>query len=335
MRVSRRASHQIQLSSELRRFAEQFNPLLENFLRERIQNPILRRRVLYAVSLIGVRERAFLVRVSSQLCGVKWKRALPIALAAECFISSALTADDVLDRATTRWKKPTVWKRWGDGQAWLIAELLHALAQVSLDAVEPVVAALPLRSAFRRLLEGQFKEFASSRICSPEETVELAMERTGGLIQACLVAPSLFAASPFRKSLSIFGENLGTALQLADDIFDFVGDPALMGKPTLGDLLNGQPNIVLAHALQQKNSLQRRQVTSWLGKGTERRPNDLIPILRALEKIGSIDYAGDLLNVYVNRAKKALEGFPEGKPKRRLKGFLQVISILPTNHEQL
>lgn len=319
------------LVRESYRFANQFNPLFEHFFRKQIQNNLLLERVLYAVSLIGVRERAFLTRISCQLCGVRWSTALPIALAAECFISSALTGDDVVDRADTRWRKPTVWKRWGDDQAWLVTEMLHALAHSAIDASKHAAAADVVRSSFNRFFEGQFREIACKKTHSRKDAVELAMERTGCLIEACLVAPALIADSRFRKPLSAFGKNFGTAFQLADDIYDFLGDPAVMGKPILGDLLNGQPNIVLAHALDQEDGPSKRMLAYWLGRGVENRPKNIGPILHALEALGSIDFAYDLVRSHLERAKKALECIPLAKPKKLLEGFLQLISV---NDEQ-
>lgn len=147
----------INLPAELCRFAATFDRTYQRFLCRHIKHKTLRRRVLYAVSLIGVRERAFLTRTSAQLCGVKWSDARPIAIAAECFIATGLTADDVLDSALTRWRKPSVYARWGAGQTWLIAEVLHGLAHTALENLNPVAAA-PLRSCFRRFFEGQYRD---------------------------------------------------------------------------------------------------------------------------------------------------------------------------------
>lgn len=288
---------------------------------------------MYAVGLSGARERAFLVRVSSQLCRVRWNEVLPIALAAELFIASAFTSDDVLDCAPTRWKKATVWKRSDSHQAWLVAETLHALAQLSLSTVQPATAA-PLRAAFNRLIVGQFAQIQPEDLSSTQRAIELARERTGALIQACLVAPAIMADEPLRQSLATFGINFGTAFQLVDDIRDFLGAPSRMGKPILGDILNGQPNIVLAHALRQKDSHSKQEVTRWVGKGTKLRPGDATAITEALNALGSIEYARGVVKQYINGARKALDGISEGRPKAILEGFLHLISPVPAHDEQ-
>jgi geranylgeranyl pyrophosphate synthase len=320
-----------QTTTELKVFGKRFGQTLGNNVRERIRDPILQRRAIYALGLTGVRERAFLVKVSSQLCQVRWRDTSDFASAAEYFNASAFTADDVLDRGITRWKRPTVWARWGGAQAWLVAEVLHRLAEISLARVEQTVAA-PLRSAFLHLLEGQFGQITSKSLDSTQTAIQLARERTGKLIQACLVGPALLTGSRFRRDLASFGEDLGIAFQLADDILDFLGDPARMGKPVLSDLLNGQPNIVLAHALARKDERLARDVGKWLGKGVESCPLDVGPILKALESLGSFDYACGVLGSYVRRARNALENIPDGKPKRFLMGFLQLVSTVPVNY---
>jgi geranylgeranyl pyrophosphate synthase len=108
-----------------------------------------------------------------------------------------------------------------------------------------------------------------------------------------------------------------------------------MGKPVLGDILNGQPNVVLAHALRQKNSHLKREVTRWVGKGTGRRPGNVTPIIEAVKALGSIDYACDVMNRYIGRARKALDRIPEGQPRSVLEGLLQLISALPEHNERL
>lgn len=323
----------INLSAQLRTFAVEFNRTYERFLCRHIKHETLRRRTLYAVNLIGVRERAFLTRTAAQLCGVKWSDARPIAVAAECFMAGALTADDVLDSALTRWHKPSAYARWGDDQTWLIAEVLHGLAHTALENLEPVAAA-PVRLSFRRCVEGQYRDILPRKTQSRREAVDLAMERTGALIQACLVAPALLGHSPYVKPLSVFGEHLGTAFQLADDIWDFVGDPRIMGKPILGDLLNGQPNIVLAHALGHKEGPDKRAVLRWYGKGTRASPGNPERIVAALTRLGSLQYAQGVVEQHLARGWDSLQDIRPCRPRRVLEAFVRLIAYLPVPHDR-
>lgn len=319
------------LASELCRFARQFGPVITQFIERRIRNHTLKKRVLYAVSLTGVRERAFLVKTAARLSKVRWHDAKPAAIAAEFFISSALTADDALDGAEKRWRKTTVASRWGCNEAWLIAEVLHALGHASLDSLRPD-AADPMRAAYRRLLEGQFRDIQSPPIRSIKAAIELATEKTGLLIQSCLIVPALIARSPHYASLGAFGIRFGTAFQLVDDIYDFVGDPKIMGKPILGDILNAQPNIVLAHALTRRDSTARREVKRWLARGVQARPKRPVRLLAALHQLDSVEYALHVVKSQIDQGRQALESLPPGKSRRDLERFLELIVQGLLNH---
>lgn len=312
------------IASELLQFARQFNPILTRFVDRHVRSLTLKKRILYAVRLTGVRERAFLVKIAARLSKLPWKDAIPVAVAAECFIASALTADDALDGAETRWRKPTVASRWGCEQAWLIAEVLHAFGHASLDSLRPD-AAEPMRAAYRRLLEGQFRDVQAPPLRSTAAAIELATEKTGLLIQSCLTVPALISHSPHHEDLASFGIHFGTAFQLVDDIYDFVGDPKIMGKPILGDMLNAQPNIVLAHALARSDCPARREIQRWLGRGIQSPPRRPARVLAALQQLRSVDYAVNVVQSRIHQAQCALECLPPGKPRGSLERFLGLI----------
>jgi octaprenyl-diphosphate synthase len=313
--------------SEFEAFGKEFNPHFSNFLEGNIKDRGLREIALYAVRQSGLRERAFLVHASTDLCGADWKQTIHLAIAAECFIASALTADDVLDRASTRGGMPAVWCRWGDGAAWLVAEMLHALAQSSAGKLTGIVARAFQRSC-RVVFEGQFRETLSDpSLRSTRLALELAYKRTGYLVQVCCSGPAQICGSPLEKALAMYGKNVGTAIQLADDIYDFVGDPKMMGKPLLGDLLNAQPNIVLAHALAQGGSTAGSIVREFLGQGVTKWPPNITPVINAFKDLGSIDFGMQCVRSRTVRARNALRGIPEGAPRHLLAGFLDLVAL--------
>lgn len=132
--------------------------------------------------------------------------------------------------------------------------------------------------------------------------------------------------------LRTIGSNFGIALQLADDVLDFIGDEQTMGKPILHDLLNGQPNIVLAHALSGKSTAQSHLVARWLGKGTHNHPARVAPIIRALEELGSIDYGRMMVTRYLKKANEGVLEIPEGRARRLLKRIVDPALLLPIGH---
>jgi len=331
--------------SEFEAFGDEFNPDFAKFLERNIRDRGLRERALYAVGQSGLRERAFLVRAASDVCGLAPETTISLAIAAECFIASALTADDVLDRASTRWGMPTVWRHWGDGAAWLVAEMLHALAQISAgllpgkesDACYSPVLARAFQSTCRVFFDGQFQEITStpSSLRSKRLALELAYKRTGYLVQICCSGPALISNNPLAKPLAMYGKNIGTAIQLADDIYDFMGDPHRMGKPVLGDLLNAQPNIVLAHALVHGDGGTTGSIVEGLlGKGVNGRPPNITPVINAFKGLGSIDFGIQCLRARTVRARSTMRQLPTSSARQRLDSFIDLVSEIPVADEE-
>jgi octaprenyl-diphosphate synthase len=221
---------------------------------------------------------------------------------------------------------------WGDGQAWLVAEMLHALAHSAATGVHPCAEGI-FRAAVRRVFEGQSQQSLAEPPWSTQQVLRLAFRRTGSLIQACVEAPALIAASGFRASLKCYGKAFGIALQIADDIYDFVGSPEVLGKPILGDLLNGQPNFLLAHALSQADSPAKEQITHSFLRGVTDSPSDPAPIVDALRELGSIDFAERLVTRYAIRGRNALKSIPEGPPRILLEGLLDLALALPEKYD--
>jgi geranylgeranyl diphosphate synthase type I len=330
----------VDLLSNLRLTAEEFNPILEEFIRSEISDPSLQEKTLYAVSIIGERERPFLVRVATELSGGVFADTMPLALAAELFIASALTGDDLVDKASTRGGNESVWRKWGDAFGLLVAETLHTLSNRALsllwqnELMDKIVVRQVVddfQSAFRDVFIGQHMQSALEGIpeVSEKQCIDLAFWKTGRLLQLCLTAPAVLngASDHVLCSLSEYGRLVGIAFQLRDDIIDFIGEEELIGKPTLGDLRNGQPNFVLTHFFAHASQEDRQRLLRWWNKH-DTQPN-ISEILDACIRTGSIQYAFGVLKTYCAAAQDVLNPLPASRAKALLSKFAELIADLP------
>lgn len=327
--------------SELRSTAVNFNPALKQFVTAEIQDTSLLEKVLYAVDLIGERERPFLVRLSAELTGGTFADAMPLALATELFISAALTGDDLIDEAPIRWGKPTVSRTWSFGDALLVAEILHSLANRSisllfnncLDENVRTVCRIQneLQLVFRGLLVWQHRESSLTGVLevNEQQCIDLAYERTGRLLELSLSSPAILnrADADTINSLSTFGRLFGTAFQLRDDLIDFIGEEDVIGKPIMADLKNGQPNIVLSHFFAEATDVDRQSMMHWWNRDAGAIDNE--QVLALCIRSGSLEHALRVIERICSEARESLKDLPSSYEQLILAGLADVVSDFP------
>jgi geranylgeranyl pyrophosphate synthase len=275
------------------------------------------------------------VRIGGELAGTDWAVVQPFAFAAELFIASGLTADDVIDGADSRSGEPTLYSEKGAARSVLIAEWLHAIAQIILWETPEGVSAARWRKAVERFHTTYTSFFFFQYLESDEEgnpsvtpaqVDRLARGRTGMLLETCLTSPAIVAGDDrLAESLSDCGRWLGMAFQHRDDILDFIAEPTVLGKPVLLDLLSGQPNLVLAHALARDvdqfahDAVRGNFAAARTDRHTLARAQCIQQeVLAALRATGSLSYASQVVRDYCQRAVSAIAGVTPSSAKREL-----------------
>lgn len=208
----------------------------------------------------GKRFRPFLVVETSSLFGVAPEHAMSAAAAIECIHCYSLVHDDLpaMDNDELRRGQPTVWKAYGEATAILVGDALQALAFEALadPAAHPsatvrtkLIATLAIASGAPGMVGGQFLDLAAADAAvAPDEVsvARLQAMKTGALIRAaCTMGASLGeAAERQSKALTRYGEALGLAFQISDDLLDAEGTAATVGKATGKDEAAGKATLV-------------------------------------------------------------------------------------------
>ncbi len=181
---------------------------------------------------------------------------VPAAVACELVHNFSLLHDDLIDGDTERRHRPTVWARFGMADAILAGDALLSLANEVLaeaDSRAAPAAVKRLGTTVRRLIAGQSADVAfEKRIdVSLAECLAMAADKTAALI-ACsssLGAVLADAPVPLSHGLSEFGDYIGMAFQLTDDLLGIWGDPEVTGKPVLSDLRARKKSVPVVVAL--------------------------------------------------------------------------------------
>lgn len=260
--------------------------------------------------------RPHFVLVGCRVAGGDPERALPLAAGIQLIHDFSLIHDDIEDVSDTRRGRTTVWKQWGLAQGvnagdgmFVIAHLaIHRLAD---QGVLPEVVLEILRRFDQTILticEGQYLDLSFEGNLRISEADYLAMigRKTAALIAAAGGLGAILggADAALARALYDFGENLGLAFQVQDDVLGIWGDPAETGKPFAADIERRKLSLPIIHALRWA---ERREDLAVRYERPSEGPEDTRAILEILAEAGSRGYAEGVAADYHRAALAALD----------------------------
>ena len=224
----------------------------------------------YFMKLGGKRMRPILTLLGAELFGERKENALPAALAVEVFHNFTLVHDDIMDEAPLRRNQPTVHTKWNQSIAILSGDVLFVKAYQLLAKQTPTQ--LPdFLELFNRtaieVCEGQqmdmdFEARTDVRIA---EYIEMIRLKTSVLLGCALEFGAIAgnASSKDRKAIYNFGQHIGIAFQIQDDILDLYADPETFGKQVGGDVISNKKTLLNLKA-QELASAEQLEVLKQL-----------------------------------------------------------------------
>lgn len=252
----------------------------------------------------GKRLRPALVLVTSRAGQVGREETDLAAAAVELLHLASLYHDDVIDETPLRRGVPSVHSQWGNEVAILAGDFLFASGSLLGARAGSEVPAI-LARALADVCEGQIAEtqWVGEIGRTADHYVETIRRKTAALFRAsCELGGVTAGASPlYRPALAAFGENLGLAFQIVDDLLDFVGDPRVTGKTPGTDLKEGVFTLPVLLAAERDPSVAPELAP-------DRR--DLAVVLPLLHSTGALDSAFDRAAEHVVDARAALASLP-------------------------
>jgi geranylgeranyl diphosphate synthase type II len=250
--------------------------------------------ISYILSLGGKRMRPALLLMACDLFGGDVMAAIPPALAIEVFHNFSLMHDDIMDNAPLRRGKATVHERWNANVGILSGDVMLVEAYKLMMQVDNSLLRLVL-DIFNKtavgVCEGQQldMEFEQRPDVSIAEYLEMIRLKTAVLLGGALKIGALIGGAQITDAelLSSFGEHLGIAFQLQDDILDVYGDPEKFGKQVGGDIISNKKTWLLIKALELASVDQRQELDTWIA----------LKEFKHLEKVTAVTTIYNTLNI--------------------------------------
>ncbi len=269
--------------------------------------------VEYVLSLGGKRIRPVLMLMGYNLWRQHPEDILMPAIGLETYHNYTLLHDDLMDNADVRRGHQTVHRRWDANKAILSGDSMLVLAyqrmqQVPADKL-PAVLDLFTETALE-IGEGQEYDmtFETRNDVTEDEYIEMIRLKTSVLLACALKIGALLADAPQEDAdrLYRFGEQLGLAFQLQDDLLDVYGDPKVFGKAIGGDITSNKKTYMLINAVNRANAEQRKELEQWIAAKDFNREEKVAAVTRLYDEIGIRQLCEDKINYYFSQARKTL-----------------------------
>ena len=260
--------------------------------------------------------RPYLALLACRAAGGDERQALPLAAGIQLVHDFSLIHDDIEDNSDTRRGRPTVWKLWGLAQGINTGDGLFTVAHVAVHQLSAAgVPAPTVLDVLRRfdetiltICEGQFLDLSFEGNLAISESDYLAMisRKTAALIAAAAGLGALVggASDPMVRAFFDYGQSLGLAFQVQDDVLGIWGDPELTGKPFAADLYRRKLSLPVIHAIQATGGdgpIAQCYRQPAVGDA------DVRAMLDALDQTGSRSYTAGVAERYHRQALAALD----------------------------
>ncbi|MFS0828818.1 polyprenyl synthetase family protein [Pseudomonas phoenicis] len=265
----------------------------------------------YITSAGGKRLRPLLVLLCGKALGRESDDLRLLAATIEFLHTATLLHDDVVDMSGMRRGRSTANALWGNAPSVLVGDFLYSRSFEMMVELGSMSVMQILSRATRVIAEGEVLQLSRVRDASTSEAVymEVIRGKTAMLFEASTHSAAALADADEtqREALRTFGDHLGVAFQLVDDLLDYKGDSETLGKNVGDDLAEGKPTLPLIYTMREGTAEQAALVRQAIQKGGI---EDLEQIRVAVEACGALDYTAQMARDYVARAIECLNVLP-------------------------
>ncbi len=299
------------------RTIEEYQNLIQNFIDEKVthQEPVeLYEPITYTLNMGGKRLRPLLTILTCDIFDGNIHQALYPALGLETFHNFTLLHDDIMDKAPIRRGKPTVYKKWDANRAILSGDTMMVMAyDYILGAPKDLL--FDIFTVFNKLgkevCEGQQYDmnFETNQEVSIPEYLNMIHLKTAVLLGGSMQVGALIARTSEENTHLIyeFGECVGMAFQLQDDLLDAFGDEDIFGKKNGGDIRTNKKTFLYLKALELATESQRKELIQLFKIQDEHNEDKVGKVLSIFQKLNIEAETRLLMDSYYSRAMETLE----------------------------
>jgi octaprenyl-diphosphate synthase len=287
---------------------------VNNVIRARLHSevPLVNQVAEYIIGAGGKRIRPALVLMIANAHGYKGEAHHELAAVIEFIHTATLLHDDVVDESSLRRGKQTANALFGNAASVLVGDFLYSRAFQMMVSVGNSRVMQILADATNVIAEGEVLQLLNMHNPEVNEAAYLQVIRskTARLFEAAAEVGALIsgASDADIAAAGEYGGSLGTAFQLIDDVLDYSGNAAEIGKNVGDDLREGKPTLPLIYLMEHGDAQQRELVRSCIENGDEQHFNE---ILSAITGSGALDYTRHHAELAAKRAAQALDKLPE------------------------
>jgi len=228
----------------------------------------------------GKRIRPAFVFLTARAADNYLETAVEASLSIELIHTATLLHDDVVDESDVRRGQETVNYKWKNLISVLMGDYIFAKAFRIMVGTRSIDLIDAISRATERVSVGELRQIEETQnyALSEEAYLEIIADKTASLFAvSCEVGPILAGRdAEQRRRFNEFGEKIGTAFQIADDLLDFIGDPEITGKELGNDVFNGYVTLPLIHSLQQVSEKAGKEIIETLKNGSGKKTFDKI-----------------------------------------------------------
>jgi octaprenyl-diphosphate synthase len=308
------------IENELKTFEDRFREAAKS------RAPLLDRIMRYVVKRKGKQLRPMFVLLSARLCGPITESTYRAASLVELLHTATLVHDDVVDDSAERRGFFSVYALWKTKASVLIGDYLLAKGLLlSLDNNDYKVLHI-LSDAVRKMSEGELLQLEKTRtLAIPEEVYyEIIRNKTASLLASACAAGAWSSSNDEEKTekMRSFGEYVGMAFQIKDDLFDYASDK--IGKPTGNDIKEKKLTLPLIYTLKNCDKETRREII-YIIKNKNTDAAQVKKVADIVTRSGGIQYASDKMNDFYNKAKDILYQFPNDDSRKGLEDLINFV----------
>ena len=294
-----------------------FEVMFKQSMKTRV--PLLDIVLNYILKRKGKQIRPLFVMYTAKLFGDINIRTYRGASLVELLHTATLVHDDVVDESTLRRGRPTANESFGNPASVLVGDFLYSRAfQMMVDANDMRVMEI-LSQATNVIAEGEVMQLMNMHDASLDEAgyLRVIRSKTAKLFEASTRLAAVLAQSSAATETACadYGQALGTAFQVIDDVLDYDGDATLMGKNLGDDLREGKATLPLIVAMQRGNDAERTLIATAIEQGDVTALGRIADIVR---QTGAMQATREAASAQAQQAIDALQPLPEGDHKSAL-----------------
>lgn len=261
----------------------------------------------YIISAGGKRLRPVLLLLVANAHGYLGTHHHTLAAVVEFIHTATLLHDDVVDESSMRRGRQTANALFGNAASVLVGDFLYSRAFQMMVTVDSMRVMQILADATNVIAEGEVLQLLNMHDpdVSEERYLQVIRSKTAKLFEAASELGALLAGAPQAQveGAAEYGRSLGTAFQLIDDVLDYTGDAADIGKNVGDDLREGKPTLPLIYLMRHGSDAERELVRACIEQGDEQHFD---VVLHAITQSGALDYTRRAAQAEAQRAAAAI-----------------------------